>query len=108
MIEAKIADFETRLAVIEQSYSTLATEFKTFCEAHGVKHQTLADAFDAFKNEIGDKLDTITVFVSGANTIFGLARKHWRRVFIFGAGAMTSAGIGNPKFLAFLTSFAGG
>jgi type IV secretory pathway VirB2 component (pilin) len=104
----KLADFEMRLGVIEQSYKSLADEFRAFCEASGEKHQTLTDAFDAFKNDIGEKLDTITVFVSGANTIFGLARKHWRRVFIFGAGVMTSAGFGNPKVWAFLSSFAGG
>lgn len=107
-MEHKLADFETRLKVIEQSYQSLADEFKSFCEASGLKHQTLTDAFNAFKNDISDKLDTITVFVSGANTIFGLARKHWRRVFIFGAGAMTSAGMGNPKVWAFISSFAGG
>lgn len=57
---------------------------------------------------IMSKLDTITVFVSGANTIFGLARKHWKRVFIFGAGFMTAAGVGNPKVNAFIISFLGG
>lgn len=102
-----LADFEARIVAIEASHKVLADEFRAFCEATAVKQQTLSDAFDSFKLEMGDKLDTITVFVSGANTIFGLARKHWRRVFIFGAGVMTSAGVGNPKVWSFITSFAG-
>lgn len=103
----KIADFEARLEAMELSHRTLADEFRQFCEATNVAQQTLTDAFDAFKVDLAEKLDTITVFVSGANTIFGMARKHWRRVFIFGAGVMTSAGFGNPKVWDFISSFAG-
>lgn len=107
MTGISVADYLARLEALEKAHTDLTEEFRTFCEATGVKTQTLTDAFDTFKNEMSDKLDTITVFVSGANTIFGMARKHWRRVFIFGAGVMTSAGIGNPKVAAFITSFAG-
>jgi hypothetical protein len=82
--------FEQRLAAVEKSCAEIHTLFGTF------------------KDDLNDKLDNITVFVTGANTIFGLARRHWKRVFIFGAGVMTSAGFGNPKVWAFISSFAGG
>lgn len=107
MTGIKLADFDKRIADLEAQHKSLAEEFAAFCKATNVAQQTLTDAFDAFKLELGEKLDTITIFVSGANTIFGMARKHWRRVFIFGAGVMTSAGFGNPKVWAFITTFAG-
>lgn len=107
MTGLRLADFDKRIAAIEEQHKALADDFRAFCEKTNVAQQTLTDAFDAFKLELGEKLDTITIFVSGANTIFGMARKHWRRVFIFGAGVMTSAGFGNPKVWAFITTFAG-
>jgi len=64
--------------------------------------------FHSFKDEISEKLDTITGFISGANTVFGLARAHWKRVFVFGAGFMTAAGVGNPQVNTFIVTFFGG
>lgn len=84
----RLSDFEDRLTRMEKS------------------HKELADAFGLFRESLDDKLDAITAFVTGANTIFGLARRHWKRVFIFGAGVMTSAGFGNPKVWDFITQFA--
>lgn len=84
------------------------TEFEERLTRMETSHRELATAFDTFRVGLDDKLDTITTFVTGANTIFGLARRHWKRVFIFGAGVMTSAGFGNPKVWAFVSSFAGG
>jgi hypothetical protein len=104
----KLADFEERLAMIEESHKSLADEFRAYCDATGIKTQTLTDAFDAFKTDVAGKLDNITIFVTGANTVFGLAKRHWRTGLIFGAGIMTSAGIGNPAVWNFIRSFAGG
>lgn len=56
------------------------------------------------------KLDAIATFVTGANTVFGLARKHWKRIFVFGAGFVTAAGIGNPtvqKIASYITATLG-
>ncbi len=84
------------------------TEFEKRLEAVEAKQIELAQEFEVFKNGINEKLDTITVFVTGANTVFGLARKHWSKIIVFGAGLMTAAGVGNPKVNAFLTTFFGG
>ncbi len=93
----RLTEFENRLTAMENSHTKLAGEFRAFCD----------DTFTPFKDEISEKLDTITDFVSGANTIFGFARKHWKRIVYFGAGVMTSAGFGNPKVWAFISSFTG-
>lgn len=84
----RLSEFERRLDAVEKSCADLTSLF------HDPETGILA------------KLDNIATFVTGANTIFGLARRHWKRVFIFGAGVMTSAGFGNPKVWAFITQFA--
>lgn len=54
------------------------------------------------------KLDDIYLFITGANTVFGFAKRNWKQAIVFGAGIMTAAGFGNPKVNAFLVGFFGG
>lgn len=74
----KLDDWEKRLSAVENGLADLRSEMATF------------------KNGINEKLDTIVTFVSGAHTVLGLARKHWRRILMFGAGFVTAVGTGNP------------
>lgn len=73
-----LADWEARLKAVERGLKELGERMTTL------------------ENGVTEKLDTIVTFVSGANTVFGLARKHWRRVLMFGAGFVTAVGTGNP------------
>lgn len=58
--------------------------------------ETRMDSAETIRNEIATKLETIESFVGGYNTIMGLAKKHWKSIFIFGAGVVSTAGVGNP------------
>ena len=57
---------------------------------------------------INNNTDEILKFVKGANKIWGIASKNWKAAIIFGAGIMTSAGIGNPQVWRFVSGFFGG
>lgn len=52
--------------------------------------------------------EEILSVITGAKRIWGVTTKHWRSAILFGAGVMTSLGVGNPELLKFVTRFFSG
>lgn len=87
---------ENRIDGLENRVGKLELAFSEMKAAH-------VDAMD----QLDAKLDTIVTFVTGANTVFGFAKQHWKTAITFGAGIMSALGVGNPAVLNFVSSFFG-
>lgn len=96
-----------RIEALEQWQNEMTREFAEFKTAIANVTSTF-DGLKATQAEISTQLSEIKTFVGGYNTVAGLAKKHWKTILIFGAGVMSSAGVGNPKVWDFITNFAGG
>lgn len=77
--EARIAALETKVAAMQNSIANV-------------------------EQNTGEILAVLT----GTKTAFGYVQRYGRRVIIFGAGVMTTAGFGNPDVWKFITHFFGG
>lgn len=70
----------------------------------------VAAQYDTLKGEVQTAVDNtaeILTIMTGVKKVGGIAAKHWKTAIVFGAGIMTSAGIGNPEVLGFIRSFFG-
>lgn len=92
-----------RIEALEQDMAQVKNTLQEMAAIAG-----LGEQFEAFKGSIDTRLESIENFVGGYNTVAGLAKKHWKTILVFGAGVMSSAGIGNPKVWEFINTFAGG
>jgi hypothetical protein len=106
MVDERLAAAETRLAQIETEMGKVKNDIhsmKNSMQAASGDVRQLKDSVQKIEEQNAD----ILYFVTGANTVFGFAKKHWKQAIIFGAGIMTAAGVGNPKVNAFITTFFG-
>lgn len=83
---------EERLDALETFMSKALTEFTD-----------LNSKVDAAVDNTANIIDIL----QGAKKVWGVTVKHWRTVMIFGAGIMTSAGVGNPKIWEYISTFLG-
>lgn len=76
---------------------------------HIIETKVLPDMESAniARAKMQEDVGTILAYVTGAQKVGGVIVRHGPRAAIFGAGIMTSAGFGNPKVWAFISSFFG-
>lgn len=96
-------DFEARLVSVEGDVAHLKAEFQSTKEQLMQSNQ----ATQALVNDVHEQLKAINAFVTGTNTVFGFAKKHWQKILYFGCGTMTALGIGNPALIHFIEGFFG-
>lgn len=99
MVEERLSEFERRVSSMEEDIKKMKVDIHT-AKNEAMKMQNSIRRVNANTEEI-------LRFVKGARKIAGITTKHWKTALVFGAGLMTSAGVGNPNVWRFVTQFFG-
>jgi hypothetical protein len=95
-MEDRLHDVEQRLDAVE---ADLVSMRRSLHKANGQRQIMQNDI-----KKIDKKTDEILSFMTGAQKIYGVARKHWKSGLTFGCGLVTAVGFTNPA-VAHVTSF---
>jgi hypothetical protein len=109
-MDERLRGVEGRIAVVENDLAKIKLDIhatKNEMQVATAEAEKMKKSLTAVANELAEvrqNTNDILGWVSGANTVFGFAKKHWRTALTFGCGIMTAAGIGNPTILNFISN----